>query len=298
MKYFCVLVIIFGLCGSIQSAQAAEIFWRLPNPLINLRHTFVADVVLDGSGESVNAIEGTVHLKGSALKLEKIINANSIISLWVTTPTVPAIGQDIPFAGLITGGYSGRQGLLFSLVLTGQEGGSTVITVDALKAYLNDGLGSPVTVSVREVTVDVNPAIIESPTPILNFGDDVELPEDFTPLISRDKNLFNNKWFIAFSTQDKQSGVARYEIQELPGTITKPRPEVWVPVSSPYQLQDQRLTSTIFLRVFDNAGNTRVVMIPPKIGQTYSWTVIYSILIVIILLLIFVWWKRRKRQEM
>ncbi len=284
------------LSGLIQSVQAAELFWRLPGSMINLQHTFVADVMLDTDGQSINALEGTVHLTGTALKLERVINANSIVALWITPPVVPSQGQDIPFAGMIPSGYSGRQAILFSLVLTGVSGGSEILSADAIKAYANDGQGTAVAIAVREASVAVNPSVTESPSSILNFNDDTDQPENFTPIISRDTAIFNNKHFVAFSTQDKQSGVSRFEIQELRGTMTEPRADAWIPAISPYQLQDQNLRSTIFIRAFDNAGNTRVISLPPTSGQLYSWTTIYSILIgILVLLMVMLWYIKRKR---
>jgi hypothetical protein len=298
MKKILTIMIIAGsicwLSGIGQSVTAAELFWRLPASTVNLQHTFVADVMLDTEEQSINAIEGTIHLTGNSLKLEKIINANSVVALWVTPPTIPAQGHDIPFAGMIPTGYSGRQAIVFSLVLTGASGGSETLSVDAVKAYANDGQGTSVPVTVRTAIIDVNPLITESPSSILNFHDDTEQPEDFTPIVSRDRTLYNNAWFVVFSAQDKQSGVSRYEIQEVSGSASSPRSEAWIPATSPYQLHDQNLHSTIFIRAIDNAGNARVVSLPPSSLVPYSWLWIYSILIVIIAALIFIWWRKKR----
>ena len=62
---------------------------------------------------------------------------------------------------------------------------------------------------------------------------------------------------MAFSTTDPQSGIDHYEILEGSDTV-------WHNATSPYRLTDQSLSSNIYIRAVDGAGNFRVVELPAE----------------------------------
>ncbi|OGH83817.1 MAG: hypothetical protein A2261_03705 [Candidatus Magasanikbacteria bacterium RIFOXYA2_FULL_44_8] len=112
---------------------------------------------------------------------------------------------------------------------------------------------------------------------------DVDAPESFKPEIAQDPNIFGGKWFLAFATQDKGSGIDHYEIREdlgfriknLGGIIKKfliPKSYLlnsWQEVESPYVLKDQKLKSWVYIKAIDKAGNERIEVIPQK--YPFQW---------------------------
>ena len=120
-------------------------------------------------------------------------------------------------------------------------------------------------------------------------------PQKFVPKIARDPNIFDNQWFIAFATQDKESGISQFQIKEtrLPASFL-PFGGEWREAQTPYLLQDQQLASYIYVRAIDKSGNKRVAMLSPWQGVFYlNWRV-WGIIILLLLFLTILWRAIRK----
>jgi hypothetical protein len=177
------------------------------------------------------------------------------------------------------------------------------------RVLLNDGAGTPAVLT----THDAEFTRIRESKNLRNewtdaiAGDDTP-PDEFIAEIQKDENAFSNKYFLVFSTVDKQSGLNHYEIMEedalhlgkLFGTKNQ---ALFVPATSPYVLKDQSLQSKITIRAIDNAGNKRDVVLLPKnqIEQSartegvpgwIPWAVFF-ILLIITILLAFVMYRKR-----
>ena len=181
-------------------------------------------------------------------------------------------------SGAVPGGYSGGSGIIFSLVLPAYSGTgvTNAIKLSSVRVYRNDGLGTQAQVSVKSFTIgNSNAAVDKSVQEQLYIGDEKKdniPPEVFSPQLSQDDRVFDGKWFINFSTVDKQSGIDHYEIQETrSGTIEGGK---WKPVTSPYLLEDQELHSFIYVIAIDRQGNERVIKVFPR--RPLSWTQQYG----------------------
>jgi len=67
-------------------------------------------------------------------------------------------------------------------------------------------------------------------------------------LVSRDDSMFDGNYFLTFSTTDKTSGIAHYDVVE--GLSLQED------TTSPYALKDQTLKQSLVVRAFDKAGNS------------------------------------------
>ena len=112
---------------------------------------------------------------------------------------------------------------------------------------------------------------------------DGDPPEAFGIQIAQDQTLFDGQWFAVFSTQDKGSGIDRYEIHETTRAYdvheldTKQIP--WIKAESPYVLHDQKLRRYVYVRAIDKAGNARVAAISPRYPLSwYARPEVWSIL--------------------
>lgn len=221
---------------------------------------FAATAVIEVNtkGEEINALEGTLALpKGMRAH---VAVGGSIISLWVEEPQLK--DGMVRFSGITPGGFEGVHSVF---TIQGEFTprdleGARFEDVVALK---NDGTGERVPVSLSF-----------SLTP---FRADTEPPESFMPSISSDPALFDGKYFLVFTTQDKNSGIRRYEVREG-------RFGFWREAESPYPLTHQRLDRNIYVKAIDDAGNERVAIVPAT--ESHAWWESYGLFAILIVLVL------------
>lgn len=217
-----------------------------------------AVVSVDTGGDNINALEGSVVFP-ETVHIDQIGAGSSVISMWVIPPKQD--GYAVNFSGITPGGFSGTH-TVFTIVgdFTGEDIARTrFISVTALK---NDGLG---TQGTAVLSIALTPAKF-----------DTEPPETFIPAIARDSNVFDGKYFLVFSAQDKSSGISHYEVRE----------GWWGPfheATSPYLLKNQGLTTDVYVKAIDNAGNERVAVVKAAHGTAKILLAFVAILILLVL---------------
>jgi hypothetical protein len=281
-----VLATFFGLVS--KPAQAAIVFFE-QHPDIN--GTVNISVSVDTAGVSLNTFEAT--LKATDFTIQSIVDGNSIVNFWLEKPE--AKEGSVHFSGIIPGGYTGANGHLFTVIGVSKSPKAKLEITDS-RAFRNDGTGT-------EVKLDASRFIIGSiatNTPVRKQVDVVR-PEIFAPEIGQSEGLYDNKWFIAFATQDKGSGIDHYEIAEVSpfhffGSYH------WQLASSPYLLQDQNLTNFIYIKAVDKEKNVQIVKVYPQHkSKLYLSYLIWVILIGIVLgslAQVFMLWRKRKSRKL
>lgn len=163
-----------------------------------------------------------------------------------------------------------------------------------VRAFLNDGKGTAVSVSTSSAVVRVDSSVVEPSRLADATRLDIFVPEISVPTVVRDKNLHNNKFVLVFSAQDKDSGVSRFEVCE--GRRACEAHE------SPYVLKNQRLTDEIAVKVYDNNNNRQIAMVPPPRPlyagelerEEFNEKIILGVLIIGIGIFIFDMYRKRK----
>ena len=187
-----------------------------------------------------------------------------MINFWVEAPRFE--NNHLIFSGVIPGGYNGPTGKLFKFILQGDETKLTRLNVKNLNVLLNDGQGTKTTAKISwQADALATEAV------------DTIAPEPFTALLGRAPDIFNNQWFVAFATQDKQNGIDYYEVAESTRWwISRPSKLDWVKTNSPYKLIDTTGRSNIFVRAVDRAGNERLTKIIrfPWYQSAWLWIII------------------------
>ena len=211
------------------------------------------------SQESINAIEGEIIFDNEILEIKEIRDGNSSINFWIEKPYVKS-NNKIFFSGITPGGLEGVNNKLLSVVFVAKKTGKTILFPNNIVALQNDGLGTPITMDISDVEVLVRSG--DANTYIEYLADTVQ-PEYFNPIIAKDTGLFDDKYFVSFATQDKDSGISHYEIKEYTFRILSLFTP-WKKVQSPYVLSDQRLTSYVEIKAVDNNKNFRVVKVLPQ----------------------------------
>lgn len=289
-KHFSISIVLVFLISTLfypVLASAAQISLKTAHTTIGVGQHFEISIYVNSKEKKVNAFSGTISLPSFITPLT-IRDGNSLISLWNEKPTIS--GNNISYAGIIPGGWKGSQGYLFSFIANASTTGNGTINLSKIKVLLNDGKGTPDSVSFKALSLDVNKTtpIVESVKKIK----DNEPPEIFKLNIEHSAELFSGDAFVVFTTQDKGSGIDHYEILETKNKLRDETKGKWKHAKSPYRLQDQSLSSFIYIRAFDRAGNVRVSVYTPKPAKTSSTMfVILAIFLSFIVAIIFLYKK-------
>ena len=274
------------------AASAATISFRATPTSPGVGDTVRVDVLLD-SALPVNAFSGSFHFPLATVEPVAVSDGNSIVSMWITHPTVTSADTLIPFAGITPGGFSGNKGILFSILLRTKTTGKATFSLDALEVLRNDGAGGNEPTVVQPFTLTIG---AKSSGGYVEPADQTP-PESFTPVLGTDSQLFDGKTYLVFSTLDKGSGVDHYTVAEsrLPAFLLSFFPLMWRGVPSPYALADQNLTSATYVKAVDRSGNERLSIYPPQhLLSVYEKAALLAILILVVLL----WQKRKKGRRL
>lgn len=223
---------------------------------------FIVDLRLDSQGEYINAVEASLSFDPLILNLEEVSRGDSILTLWVEEPGWSNQSGELKFTGGTPNGFEGKNGLLARVVFRAVNSGATEIKfLNEAQALLNDGLGSPAKLTSKRLKLNIEKE--EPGAEKLNewqgeLTEDNISPESFIIYLRQEAGYYDDKYFIVFSTTDKQSGVDHYEIKEGKAD--------WRAGQSPFVLRDQSLKGEISVKAVDKAGNERIEIIYPQAG--------------------------------
>ncbi|MEX0931687.1 MAG: hypothetical protein WDZ88_02970 [Candidatus Paceibacterota bacterium] len=294
--------------------------------------TFVVTVRLDPEGECVNAVNAVITYPTEELTAFDVSRSGSILSLWVEEPYIDEVNGKIYFQGGIPNGYCGRiDGDPGNTNIIGRiafrkpgglsvggasEGGVLEVAFDEeeSEALANDGRGTPTDLTFQNGTYIISPdAPLTDDSVWFNaLRDDRIPPESFTVTLHTKDDIQKGKYFVVFSTTDKQSGLDEYQIMEEsidnPGFVEwkKNTRVLWEQAKSPYVLKDQNLNSVIRVKAIDKAGNERIAAYVPgederpatQTSGSSMMTYAGGVLLVLVLILIgFIIRKRVNRRK-
>jgi hypothetical protein len=274
-----------------------------------LRGEFIViPIYLDTQFEEINAVEVYVNFSDN-LVFRDYLDGKSIITHWIEKPHVVERSSlhgkpvstlatkrtegsaSVVFSGIVAGGISGKNLNLVDLVFEAKESGIAKIEIDEKsKVLLNDGLGTKA--KLIALSQSFNILDIES-KPEIKIKDSFP-PEPFKIYLTRNKEIFNGKYYITFETKDKQSGIAYYEVSEKPiSFIFLVKPDIknlfFKKAESPYVLEDQSLRSYVVVKAVDKAGNERIEILYPQRVLVFDDVLMFIIcLIILVCLMIFV----------
>ncbi len=267
------------------TASAATISFQAVPVHVGVGDVVRVNILLD-SAIPTNAFSGTVSYSAATVEPIAISDGNSIVNLWVTHPTVPATGVVIPFAGITPGGFSGNAGTLFSILFRAKALGLADISIGNVEVLRNDGAGSKEPVTIKQFALSIG----SKPSGGYVEPADTTPPEPFTAYLGSDSQ-FSGESYLVFMAVDKGSGIDHYAVAEsrLPSFLFPLFPLAWHTAASPYVLADQNLTSTVYIKAVDRAGNGRLSIYPPS----HLFTVYEKVVLIVILVgVVFLFWRR------
>ena len=283
------IVAAFMVLSSALSAQAASLYMDPPFSSLGRGDAITMSVRLDtdeANEECINAVDAVIHYSENVI-LTDVSTGDSIFSMWVERPKIDAVNRTVTFAGGIPNGYCGRvagdprlTNTLVQLIFRspgfsiGQNAGETstakVEFGPETTAYENDGFGTKAELALFGASIDLskNPsAELKDPWRDAVVTDDIA-PEAFSITLHKDEFAFSGRYFIAFNTSDKQTGIDQYQVMEEPltefWTFDWGRADApWIVTPSPYELKDQSLNSVIRVKAIDKAGNEHIATLVP-----------------------------------
>jgi hypothetical protein len=259
---------------------------------ISAGDTSIIDIFLDTEGTVINSIDGSIVLSDEHqgnFEIRDISLVNSMFTMWPRKPSLEA-NKKISFIGVVPGGVEGDRVLLFRLIVKINQSGNFNITPNNIRAYLNDGLGTSVSITPKSSTINVSGGdreLKDSWREIIS--NDNTAPAPFVIEILSDSNLFDGKKFINFETTDLESGISHYEVKE--GSYPAVR------TGTNYVLINQDKEVDIIVTAYDKAGNCQVATLLQDKPINWKGIVIALALILVIYKIINFMWTRNKIRQ-
>lgn len=284
-------IIWLGIClGYAPGAHAATVSFDPQERTVGLDSVFDVGVNIDAA-HPINVISIVMTFPDAMVPTD-VSDGNSVINYWIEYPHYDPHTHTLAFSGMIPGGFSGAGGRLVTLKLLASKPGRIALKIDtkASTVYLNTPDADEDVVSSVPLTL----AVSAHRNNIGNTIPDQGAPEDFMPVIVPHPDA-SGRWVVAFATQDKGSGMYRYEVSESRFDIPLLQRFLWRTAESPYVLHDQQLRSYVHIRAIDKVGNERIKTILP-VHSWYAglgWWISY-ISIIMACILGSMWWRRRR----
>ena len=292
MKKIITLVFVFVCTGS--SASAARLYFEPALVEMRTGNEARVDLMLDPEGESVNALELALNFPSKLVSFRSALTGESIVSMWIERPR--ASGDSLNLAGIMPGGFSGvieaqtenlLAGPVASFVFLPTKEGSGRLEIIKAKLILNDGRGT----EIEPTLAEANFAVIGVATTTIEAYDinDTLPPENFWPVVIKSKAVNQGLYSLVFDAADRGSGIDHYEVREGDGEFRR--------AVSPHPLADQTLSSIIYVRAIDVAGNERTVLVeasngPSAFPKSGLMDIVFAVVAVVLLSIL--WYTRGK----
>src|SRR3989344_720877 len=290
-KYF---ILVFSAIFLPYSVFASNVYIDTNHQDFFVGDTVMFSIRIDSENKNINAVEGSVVLDylAESASLVVINTAGSGFSLWPDKPLPSENNTSISFVGGTSLGLNSKDAIIFNFVLKMQEVGQITLVPNNFSVYLNDGKGTKDKVRVENFVIDVlperpNSQSVDDLSSLIS--NDRTPPEPFEIYLGQEKSVFDGKEFLSFSTTDKQSGVAYYEVIE--GDLPPVRSD------STYILREKDKSVIVKVIAYDLAGNMRESV------YTYSPTsddvsyLIIIVFVILILILVYVIYKKRNKKR-
>jgi hypothetical protein len=281
-KLFIFLPLVFGFLFLPNLSDAAVLYLNPASGEYHLDEIIIAEIKIDTQGDYINTIEADLNFPSDILEVQDLSAGNSILTLWVKDPEF--INNTISFIGGVPGGYNGPDGLIGKIIFkvkTANRNNAQVVFNNGSSVLLNDGKGTKAFLSTRGGIFNILPEKLEKAENEWqrNLAQDKVSPQSFKVELSQNPLIFDGKYFITFSTTDKQTGIDHYEVRE--GSKN------WEIADSPYVLKNQNLMGSVLVKAVDKAGNYWIESF--KLSGKWTWgraTYIGAIVLALILILV------------
>lgn len=245
MKKLFKVIFLFSLLFLSSNAFAATLSVGTDISRIKNGEVFNATLYLDTVGQSINTLEGDLFYDNNFIKAEAVNIGNSFVNLWVEKPNIKTAGS-IHFSGITPGGVVTERSEVLSVVFRAEKEGDVELALKNIYLFINDGAGTQANTKISNTNIQItNDAVGEVAKASIK---DTIVPEKFTIIRTKDSSVYDNKYFIAYNSTDKESGVDHYKVCEFWNCVI---------TDSPFLLNNQTPFYYIAVNAYDGSGNQR-----------------------------------------
>lgn len=156
-KIFIATIICFGIF-TVKFSHAAVLYSAAANQDVYEGQSFVVDWYLDSEGKSVNTLDLKLNFSKDTLEIASATAGNSLISLWLKSPSADNTSGSIELAGGIPNGGTSNKLSIFRMTVRAKAPGLAFINLDPSSVVLlNDGLGSNEPLKFKNEAFNVYP---------------------------------------------------------------------------------------------------------------------------------------------
>jgi len=166
-KFFTAAVFLALFLFVHSSVQAATLAISPSGGSLSVGKSISVRVIVNSSGQSINAVSGAVTFSNNLLTLTSISKSGSIVTLWAQDPTYSNSTGTASFQGVILNGYTGGSGTVVTLTFKAKAEGTASIGISSgsSSVLLNDGQGTNALAGISGASFSIGPAAAVSSTP-------------------------------------------------------------------------------------------------------------------------------------
>ena len=158
MKKVSLIIFIFTLLFCNKVVFAADIYFSSNKVNVTENQNFTTSIYIDTKGVNINNSEAIISFPNDLLSVESINTSGSIFSIWVEQPHFSNTTGTISFnGGIPTPGYNGAKGKILNIIFKTKKAGTAVLSFLSANIYANDGMGTDVTNTKSDTTINLNP---------------------------------------------------------------------------------------------------------------------------------------------
>ena len=289
-------IVIGSLFVFIVGVQAAKLYLESSQPEYAPNEVFSVDIRLNVTPpENITAIEGYLKFDNQSLKAIDFLTGNSVL-MFIETPKISQEQGIVSFSGIIPGGYTGRlpgdpgaSNLLGKIIFQAQKTinpQTSIYFLNNSRVLLDEGKEAKTNLIFQSLDIQISSQEVAF-NPVNEWEkvkeEDKIPPEEFQPEIVK----INDQYFLVFNSQDKQSGIAHYEVATLKENLLGQLILIsnFEKGESPYPLDESNLDKIIEIKAIDKAGNERIATLYPQIQiKWYKNYWLWGIIIILVIL--------------
>lgn len=164
IKQYIVFLITIFLFTTAGFAAESFVISSPKKSTITVGESFSVVVSASSPTQAMNAVSGLLSVSGGAI-ITSVSKSSSIVDFWTTEPRI--LGNQVRFEGVVLSpGYQGGSGTLFTITLSARKEGIATLSFLDGALLANDGLGSNILDSLGSRTVAIKPGgVIVDPIP-------------------------------------------------------------------------------------------------------------------------------------
>ena len=179
--------------SNVMFASAASLAITPNTGVYTSNGTFVAKVVVNTGGQSVNAAEGTISFNPRELSVVSVNRNGSIFSLWVAEPTFSNAAGTINFSGGLPSGYEGATGNIMTVTFRAAGAGTAKVNFKSGSVLANDGRGTNILTGMNGANFTIQAQSTNSePERVIEYVAPANTPP--APVVTSDTHSDQKGW--------------------------------------------------------------------------------------------------------